>query len=99
MRFTLSFNLYFTLKQLEVFEAIVQYGSFSMASKELHMCQSSVSTHMKELEEWHGSMLLIRHSNRAKVELTEQGQQFLYRVQKILKSCRNMEEDMKNRLF
>ncbi len=79
----------FTLKQLEVFTAIVEYGSFSHAADELFLTQSSVSTHLITLEKVIGKPLIDRGS-RKQPKLTHYGE-ILYPVaKKILVSCEDV---------
>ena len=56
-------------------------GSFTKAAKELHLTQSAVSHAMKALEEDVGCRLLDRVGK--KVLLTQAGEQFYQRVEKI----------------
>nr|WP_255459713.1 LysR substrate-binding domain-containing protein [Micrococcus sp. TA1] len=50
----------FTLRQLEVFDAVVRAGSLSAAARELTTAQSSVSAAVDELERQIGQHLLVR---------------------------------------
>jgi len=50
----------FTLRQLEVFDAVVRAGSLSAAARELNTAQSSVSSSIDELERQLGQHLLVR---------------------------------------
>ena len=57
-------NLY----KLEIFDAVVQAGSFSAAAERLLMTQPAVSQHMQDLEGALGVQLLTR--SRRGAELT-----------------------------
>ena len=74
--------IYFTLKQLEAFEAVAQCGNFTKASEKLYTTQSSISEHMRILEEWYGAQLIIRYSSNRKLELTEPGRLLFYHTKK-----------------
>lgn len=50
----------FTLRQLEIFDAVVHSGSLSAAARELTTAQSSVSSAIDELERQVGQRLLVR---------------------------------------
>ncbi|MEW1980462.1 LysR substrate-binding domain-containing protein [Citricoccus sp. NPDC079358] len=50
----------FTLRQLEIFDAVVRTGSLSAAARDLHTAQSSVSSAIDELEKQVGQRLLVR---------------------------------------
>ena len=60
------------LKQLEVFVAVVDTGSFTAAAEHLYLAQSTVSGHIAALEKEMGLSLLIRTGKR-KLLLTEEG--------------------------
>src|SRR2546425_4345876 len=61
-----------TLRQLEMFVAIVEMGSFSKAAERLYVAQPSISQQMRFLEEEMGERFLVRSRNR-KLYLTEAG--------------------------
>ncbi len=50
----------FTLRQLEIFDAVVRTGSLSAAARELTTAQSSISSAIDELERQVGQRLLVR---------------------------------------
>ena len=60
------------LKQLEVFAAVVEQGSFTAAAEQLYLAQSTVSGHITALEKELGVTLLLRTGKR-KIALTEEG--------------------------
>ncbi len=63
----------FTLRQLQLFEAVARNSSFTRASEELHLTQPAVSTQLKQLEEDVG-MPLFEHLGK-KISLTEAGRE------------------------
>lgn len=63
---TLPFNA------LSTPEAVVRLRGFSRAVAELNVSQSAVSQHVKQLEEWLGTRLLLRRSRE--VSPTEAGE-------------------------
>ena len=82
-----------SLKQLEVFEAVAQHGSFTIAAEKLYLSQSTISSHVNLLEQALGVQLFLRAS-RKKVELTEDGRRLLSHVHSILNQCRELVEDV-----
>ena len=61
-----------TLRQLEIFSAIIETGRFTAAARKLYVAQPSVSQQIRALEEELGEPLFIRLRNR-KLHLTEAG--------------------------
>ena len=64
-----------TLRQLRIFRAVVEEGSFSNAAKALHLTQPAVSLQMKDLERDCGLALLERSGRRTRA--TEAGRELL----------------------
>src|SRR5262245_36016306 len=75
------------LHQLRVFHSTVRAGSFTQASRELRLSQSTVSQHIKQLEEELACQLFIRVGKR--VLLTEAGQLLRRHCEKIFQDVRN----------
>jgi LysR family transcriptional regulator, low CO2-responsive transcriptional regulator len=63
-----------TLRQLEVFLAVIREKSFSRAAKKIHLSQPTLSGHVGELERELGKPLFLRHGRT--VTLTEAGRVF-----------------------
>lgn len=61
-----------SIRQLEVFVATAEYCSFTKAAEDLHLTQSTVSMHIRTLEEVLDACLIERGA-RKKVILTEEG--------------------------
>lgn len=74
-----------TLKQMEVFVAIAEAGSFSKGAEKCGITQSTASQHIIGLEKEFGIRLLDR--GREGVLLTEAGKLFLGRAAKIISDC------------
>ncbi|MDH3662946.1 MAG: LysR substrate-binding domain-containing protein [Alphaproteobacteria bacterium] len=51
---------------LRMFEAVVRHGGFRRAAEQLGVTQSAVSQHVRKLEIWTGSTLLIRGARNSK---------------------------------
>ena len=75
-----------SLKQLEIFVAVVEYGGFTRAAEELFFNQSTVSAHISLLEQALGKELFVR-SNRRHVRLTKEGEQVYPIARRILNDC------------
>lgn len=70
------------LRHLRYFCAVADYGSFSRASRELHVAQSAISEQIADLEEEVGGMLLDRTLRKPRP--TPQGVIFLAEARKTL---------------
>ena len=89
-----------SIRQLEVFVATAEYCSFTKAAEDLHLTQSTVSMHIRMLEEELG-VCLIERGARKKVTLTEEGKRIysaakdiLCRVQSLQENCAEGEEEL-----
>lgn len=71
-----------TLRHMEVFERVVDTGSFSEAARQLDIAKSAVSNHVRRLEEGLGVRLLNRTTRS--VAPTEAGTRFHRHCQRIL---------------
>ena len=69
-----------SIRQLEAFVATAEYCSFTKAAEDLHLTQSTVSMHIRTLEQVLDTCLIERGARR-KVVLTEEGKQ-VYSVAK-----------------
>jgi DNA-binding transcriptional LysR family regulator len=74
-----------TLKQLEVFVAVAETGSFSRGGEKTCITQSTASQHIQGLEDELGTRLFDR--GRGGALLTEAGKLFLGKALKILAEC------------
>ena len=72
-----------SIRQLEVFVATAEYCSFTKAAEDLHLTQSTVSMHIRTLEEVLGACLIERGA-RKKVILTEEGKRVYSMAKDIL---------------
>jgi DNA-binding transcriptional LysR family regulator len=77
------------LHQLRVFGAAVKSGGFTRAGEELHLSQSTVSQHIKLLEEELGCPLFLRVGKR--VQVTEAGKVLLQYAERIFRDLKNAE--------
>lgn len=84
------------LKQLEAFVATAEFSSFTKASEELFLTQSTVSSHINALENALG-IRLIQRSARQRVMLTKEGEQVYREAREILDRCQAL-QDLKNQV-
>ena len=75
-----------TLRQLEMFNAIVETGRFTGAAERLYVAQPSVSQQISLLEDELGAKLFLRLKNR-KLVVTEAGRIFKGHADVILRQC------------
>jgi DNA-binding transcriptional LysR family regulator len=77
------------IQQLRVFRAAAKSGGFTRASEQLHLSQSAVSLHIKQLERGLGTELFLRVGKR--VYLNQSGRTLLEYVERIFHEMRNAE--------
>lgn len=82
-----------TLKQLELFVAVAECGSFTQAAEQLYMAQSTVSIHIAAMESALGVPTLER-VNRKKTSLTPAGRTVYAYAKEILGRCSEMEQSV-----
>lgn len=80
------------LRQLEVFVAVAEEGSFSRAAEEVLLTQSTVSQHIAALENELGVRLFDRTGRGA--ELTDGGVLFREHVRQVLADCDDLRQAM-----
>lgn len=80
-----------TLKQLELFAAVAETGSFTQAAEQCYVTQSTVSVHIATLENALGAPLLIRDNHR-RVSLTPAGRDAYEYAREVLAGCYKMEQ-------
>lgn len=85
----------FTLKQLEIFTAIVTYGSTVAAAKALNISQPAVSSALAELESNLDTQLFDRW--KRSIVLNDNGRMLLPRAQVMLANARELEYSVSGR--
>lgn len=83
-----------TIRHLEIFITVVDYGKMSKAAEVLYITQPTVSQAVKELEDYYGTRLFERLSR--KLFITEEGKNLLSYARHVVDSCREMDRSMKN---
>lgn len=79
------------LKTIKTFKAIVKYGSFQRAAEELNYAQSTVTTHVKNLEADLGVTLIERGKH---LKLTDAGRLLIEKGEILLKGFESLESSM-----
>ena len=82
-----------SLRQLEVLVAVVETGSFTEAGKRLYLAQSTISGHIRELENALG-VRLFRREAKKNVRLTSSGRGVYRYAKDILARCKKLESEM-----
>jgi LysR family transcriptional regulator, cyn operon transcriptional activator len=77
------------LHQLRVFQSAIKSGGFTRAGEQLHLSQSTVSQHIKALEQELGCPLFLRVGKR--VLVTEAGKVLLQYAERIFRDLKNAE--------
>ena len=84
--------MYVTLRQLQVFEAIVRLGSFTRAAEELFLTQPTVSMQISKLTDAMG-LPLFEHMGR-NVKLTDAGLNCIGACRSVFETLSNLEMKM-----
>ena len=77
------------LQQLRVFRAVAESSGFTRASEQLGLSQSTVSQHIKQLEDELGSSLFLRAGK--KIYISEAGKLLVTYADRIFKELKNAE--------
>lgn len=86
-------ELFAQLKGLAIFAEVVRTGSMSAAARRLGMSASSVSQHVRALEQAHGVTLL--HRSTRKLTLTEAGGPFAAYAQDMVDAAHRADQHLK----
>lgn len=92
MTYSLAKNLirHVTLRQLQIFEAVVRRGGYTRAAEELHLTQPTVSMQVKKLSDTIGYPLLEKVSSH--LHTTSFGQEVYLSAKKVLGSMLELGE-------
>lgn len=80
--------------QLNVFLTAAQTLNFTLAAKQLHMSQPSVSQHIRELENYFDTPLFVREGRR--IFLSDAGKALIPLAQQLVKASVRIEETMQS---
>ncbi len=81
------------LKQLRVFLAVVDARSFTKGAQKLFLSQSTVSSHIKALEDELGVILFQREAKK-QVRLTQDGKRLVSHARDIIARCDSIEQSI-----
>lgn len=84
----------YTLKQLQVFNAIASHESVSRAAEEVYMTQSAVSMSLAQLENLLDRPLFVRHGNR--LTLSHWGRWLRPQARKIIQNAQQIDQGLKD---
>lgn len=84
-----------TIRQLEYFQAIVEYGSATEAARACHVSQAGLSSAIRQLEESLGVQLFVREKAKNLV-LSNAGRRVNEEINKALAQLRSLENNAKN---
>lgn len=85
----------FSLKQLEVFVAVAECSNFTRAGELLFLSQSTISAHIKALEQQLGVTLFVRAARR-QVSLSTEGQRLYPEAKRVLSDCARLRAAVAN---
>lgn len=83
-----------TIRHLNIFLAVAEYGTMSAAAEHLYLSQPTVSQAVRELEQHYHCLLFERLGK--KLYLTDQGRLLLDKSQEVVMQFRELEELMWN---
>lgn len=83
------------IRQLRYFLGVVEAGSFTKAAARLHVAQSALSLHVRQLEEGFGASLLIRE--KGGIRVTDHGAKLVEHARIILRQVALAEADLTNK--
>ena len=83
-----------TIRHLNIFLAVAEYGTMSAAAEHLYLSQPTVSQAVRELEQHYHCLLFERLGK--KLYLTDQGRLLLEKSQEVVMQFRKLEEIMWN---
>lgn len=83
----------FSIRELEVFVAVAEANSFSRAANELVLAQSTVSAHIKGLENALNVSLFSRDAKK-QIILTEKGREIFSHAKAIVEQCQILSDEV-----
>ena len=86
--------IYPSITKIRSFIAVAEQASFRKASETLHLSQSAISTHIRELEALFGVPLISRTTRSVRV--TREGQHFLIRAKRALSELESVALELRD---
>ncbi len=87
-------GMHFTFRQLQIFESVARWLSYSRASEELHLTQPAVSMQIRQLEDFVGLPLFEQMGKR--VFLTHAGEELYQHARVIARQMKDAKEAMES---
>lgn len=84
------------LEELKTFMAVVEYESFTKAGEIVNLSQPSVSVHIKNLENYFGTKLILRSVKQKNIIITDSGYLLYRRGKEILRLLETTRGELKN---
>lgn len=86
--------MHLSLRQIQVFDAVAQYESYTRAAEMLHMTQPAVSMQIKQIEADTGVALFERQGRR--MQLTSAGRELTHYSRQVLHAYKDMQEALES---
>lgn len=90
----IKWRLIMTIRHLKIFITVAECGKMNLAAQKLYISQPSVSQAISELEEYYGTKLFERLTQ--KLYITDSGEKLLSYARHVVDSYENMDAMMKN---
>lgn len=84
------------LEELKTFVAVVEYKNFTKASEKVNLSQPSVSVHIKNLERYFGTQLIMRSVKQKNMVITEKGYLLYRRAKEMIALLETTEKEMEH---
>jgi len=82
------------INELRTFIAVVEYKNFTKAAESINLSQSSVSLHIKHLEEYFNTTLIQRSIKQKSIYITQSGNLLYERSKQIIKLLEDTKGDL-----
>lgn len=84
------------LEELKTFIAVVEYKNFTKASEKVNLSQPSVSVHIKNLERYFGTQLIMRSVKQKNIVITEKGYLLYRRAKEMIALLETTQKEMQD---
>ena len=82
------------LEELKTFIQVVKYRNFTKAAKKVSLSQPTVSLHIKRLEQYFDTSLIIRSSKSKEVIITKQGELLYEKGQQLISQIEGLKREI-----
>ena len=84
------------LEELKTFIAVVEYKNFTKASEKVNLSQPSVSVHIKNLERYFDTQLIMRSVKQKSIVITEKGYLLYRRAKEMIALLETTQKEMQH---